>query len=98
MAWKYLLCENNVFAILDHSSGVEETASWGISVPGVQFWTRLSDDQYSYSRQVSHQDHRPLGSEETYPHWFRSLGPIDNPNILSGPRNCDVEELKLFET
>jgi len=36
MAWKYLLCENNVLAILAHSSLDEETASWGTSLLGVQ--------------------------------------------------------------
>ena len=39
-----------------------------------------------------------LRREDTYPHWFRSLRAIDNPKILSGPRDGNVEELQLFWT
>lgn len=39
-----------------------------------------------------------LRSEDTYPHWFRSLRAINYPQILSGPRDGNVEELQLFWT
>ena len=39
-----------------------------------------------------------LRSEDTYPHWLRSLRAIDNPEILSGPRDGNVEGLHLFWT
>jgi hypothetical protein len=40
----------------------------------------------------------PFRNENTYLYWFRDLRAIDNPEILSGPRDGNVEELQLFRT
>jgi hypothetical protein len=40
----------------------------------------------------------PLKNKDTYPDWFRSLRAIKNPEILSGPRNRNVEKFQLFWT
>ena len=37
----------------------------------------------------------PPGVNVPHPHWFSHFGAIDYPEILSGPRDCDVQELKL---
>ena len=92
-ACRYRLFWNRLLPDFSHSSGEEETARTGTSIPGVQCWICLRKVQNSYNSQLASRFDKVLYS--AYSHWFAFIWAVNYPEILSSSRYSHVQKLEL---